>query len=139
MYQYFLQVPFRNNLLLWYLNVNFLLDSIKLITNFKNPSSSPLQRLWSGHFNLENAHRDPPVVLKYHTGSRQGHMHLRGFVLHPMRCGHWRKLTNDREGIQCRNYDAAFRTILKMSKGFHRSQSNLPIYILILFSLLGSL
>ncbi len=26
--------------------------------------------------------------------------------LHPMRCGHWRKSTNDREGSQYRNYDA---------------------------------
>jgi hypothetical protein len=60
-------------------------------------------------------------------------MHLRGFFLHPMRCGHWRNLTNDREEIQYRNYDAAFRTILKISKGFHRSKQNLSIYFLFLF------
>ncbi len=55
-----------------------------------------------------------PMFLKYHTGGRQGHMHVRGFFLHPMKCEQWRKLTNDREGIQCRNYDAAFRKTLKI-------------------------
>jgi hypothetical protein len=40
---------------------------------------------------------------------------------HPMRCRHWRKLTNDRERIQNRNYYAASGGIPRISKSFHRS------------------
>jgi hypothetical protein len=31
----------------------------------------------------------------------------------PMRVGHWRKSTNDREGSQCRNYDPDYGAFLK--------------------------
>jgi hypothetical protein len=35
-----------------------------------------------------NVYKNLPVVLKYHTGSHLGHVHLRGFNLHPMRGEH---------------------------------------------------
>jgi hypothetical protein len=37
--------------------------------------------LCSGNFDHENPYRNQPVVLKYHTGSRLGHVHCRGFFL----------------------------------------------------------
>jgi hypothetical protein len=81
---------------------------MKLLTNSKRPSSNPLQRLRSGHFNHGNVYRNPPVILKYHfSGSRLGHVNLRGFLFHKMKGGHWRKSTNDREGSWYRNYDVA--------------------------------
>jgi hypothetical protein len=54
-----------------------------------------------------------PVALKYHSGSHLGHANLRGFFLHPMRGGHWRKSANNKEGSRYRNYDTAFGTVLK--------------------------
>ncbi len=51
-------------------------------------------------------------------------LHLRGFFLHPMRGGLWRKLTNDREESWCKNYVAAFGTILKIIGVFHKSEPN---------------
>ncbi len=39
-----------------------------------HPSINPLQRLWSGDFDPENVY--PPVGLKYHSGSRLGHVHF---------------------------------------------------------------
>jgi hypothetical protein len=41
---------------------------MKLLVNSKNPSSNPLQK--QRFFDPENAYRNPPLVLKYHTGSR---------------------------------------------------------------------
>ncbi len=41
---------FWKSLLLWYFMVNLLFASAKLLTNFKNPSTNPLQRLWNGDF-----------------------------------------------------------------------------------------
>ncbi len=38
----------------------------------------------------------PACVLKKLTGSRLGLVNKRGFLLHPMRVGHWRKSSNDR-------------------------------------------
>ncbi len=51
-----------------------------------------------------------------------GHVNLRRLFLQPMRGGHWRKSTNDREGSRYRNYDAASGPILKISQGFHGSK-----------------
>jgi hypothetical protein len=42
--------------------------------------------------------------------------------------GHWRKSTNDRQGIRYRNYDAAFGTILRVRKGLQRSNDKLFMY-----------
>jgi hypothetical protein len=47
-----------------------------------------------------------------------------------MRGGHWRKSTNDKEGSRNRNYDAAFRILLRMSKGLHKSKQNLILIFL---------
>ncbi len=52
-----------------FLIMNFLLFSMKLLTDSKNPSSNPFKMLWSGNFDPENAYRNPLVVMKYHTGS----------------------------------------------------------------------
>jgi hypothetical protein len=54
-------------LTLWYWIENFLLASVKQLTNFKNPSSNHPLRLRSGDFDSENAYRNTRVVLKYHT------------------------------------------------------------------------
>ena len=43
---------------------------MKLLTNSKNPFSNPLQRSFSGHFDPENAYRNPPMILKTRTESR---------------------------------------------------------------------
>ncbi len=45
---------FRVSLLWWYLILNFLLSSIKLLTNSKNPNRNPKQMLWSVDFDYEN-------------------------------------------------------------------------------------
>ncbi len=96
--------------MLWYLIVNFLLVLVKL-------SAYTVKK---------------PLIIFYSVSSwnsRLGHIHLRGFFLHPMRDTHCRKSTKDREGIRYRNYNGALRTILTISKGFHRSyQKNLSIY-----------
>jgi hypothetical protein len=87
------------SILLWYLIVKLWLTN----------SSNPFNRLWSG-----------PVILKYHTGSR-----LRlGFFLHPIRCGHRRKLTNDREESLMRLPEQS----LEIVRGFHRCKHYLSIY-----------
>jgi hypothetical protein len=97
---------------------------MKLLSNTKNPSSNPLQRLQNGDFDPGTVYWNPPVVLKYYTG----HTQLGGFFLHPVRGGHWRKSTNDREGSRYRNYDAAFGTILRISQDFHRCKQKVFIY-----------
>jgi hypothetical protein len=51
-----------------------LLAPMELLTYSKNPSSDPLQKLWSGIYDHENTYRNPHVALKNHTGSRQGHV-----------------------------------------------------------------
>jgi hypothetical protein len=53
---------------------------VKLLANSKDPSIHNLQMLSSGNFDHENAYRNPLVVLKYHTGSRLGHVNL---VIYP--------------------------------------------------------
>jgi hypothetical protein len=40
------------------------------------------------------------------------------FFLHPMRSGHWRKWTNDREGKPKQNSDAAVATTLELTSVF---------------------
>ncbi len=40
---------------------------MKLLTNFKNPSSNHPLSLWNGDFDPENVYRNTLVVLKYHT------------------------------------------------------------------------
>jgi hypothetical protein len=77
-----------------------------ILTYCENPSSNLLQMLWSGDFDHQTH-----AVIKYSTASRLGHVQLRGFFLHPMRGGHWRKSTNDRGMPVRRNYEAAFGTI----------------------------
>ncbi len=57
-------------LLLWNY---FLIQKILPVTH--------LRKLWSGNFGHENAYGDPPVVLKYQSGSRLGHVNLRRFFL----------------------------------------------------------
>jgi hypothetical protein len=46
-------------------------------------------------------------------------MYIYAVFLHPMRGGHRRKSTNDREGSKFRNYDVASGTILSTCKSFH--------------------
>ncbi len=69
------------------------------------------------------------LTLKMITGTRLwskrclGHVpsiHLRGFFLYLMRCGHCRNSTNHREGIRYRNQVAALETILITNKGFYQ-------------------
>jgi hypothetical protein len=45
------------------LDSTFYLALLKLLTNFENPSSNPLQRPQSGDFDNENAYMKPPVIL----------------------------------------------------------------------------
>jgi len=108
--------PNLNSLLLGYLILNFLFASIKLITNSKNPSSNPLKMLWSSTFDPKNAYRSPPVVLKFNTGSRLGHVRTSTRIFPPSnkvrtldKIDHWQG------GIKYRNYDAAFETILRLT------------------------
>jgi hypothetical protein len=103
----------------------FLKHIINLLAtmNWLTNSSNPFHRLWSGPLDPENAYRNLPVVLKYHTGSRR----RLGFFLHPIRCGHRRKSTNDREESQYRNSDAASGAFLRNSKGF--SKQALSFYL----------
>jgi hypothetical protein len=59
---------------------------MKLLTYSKNPSSNPLAE--AAIFYPENVFgRNPTVVLKCHSGSHLGNVHLRGFVLRPMWVG----------------------------------------------------
>ncbi len=94
---YFLYVlwlfsEFSHSLMLWNLFLNLLLASVKLLTD----SYSTL--FWCA--------KAATLTLN----------------MHPMRCRHWRKLTNDRERIQNRNYYAASGGIPRISMGFHRSK-----------------
>jgi hypothetical protein len=43
--------------------------NLLVLTNFKNPSSIPLQRPESGDLHTKNAYRKPPVILQNHTRS----------------------------------------------------------------------
>jgi hypothetical protein len=58
------------------------------------------------------------MVTKYHTGSRLGHVILRGFFLHPMRGGYWRNRPMKEREASKRNYDEVSGPILKIIKGF---------------------
>jgi hypothetical protein len=48
----------------------FLLASIKLLTNFENHFTNPLQRPYSGDFDPEKAYRELLKILLNHTESR---------------------------------------------------------------------
>jgi hypothetical protein len=52
------------------LNSKLYLAPLKLLTNFENPSSNPLQRPYSDDFGTDNAYRKPPVILYNHVGRR---------------------------------------------------------------------
>jgi hypothetical protein len=64
---------------------------MKLLTNSENLEAAILTR---------TLHRNPPVVLKYHTGSHLEDVNLPRFFLHTMRLGQRRKLTIVRERSQ---------------------------------------
>jgi hypothetical protein len=77
------------------------------------------------------AYRNPPVTLELvpevacgpemsyrKPPGRLGHKHLRGFSLHPMRVGHWKKSTNGGEARQCRAF-------FRISKFLQRSNQKL--------------
>jgi hypothetical protein len=52
-------------------------------------------------FDPENTYRNPPAVLNIILEASQACIeHFRRFFLHPMRGGHWRIATSDREGRQ---------------------------------------
>ncbi len=123
-----------NSLLLWYSYFYFFLASLKLPTNSKNPSSNPLQMLWSGDYDHENAHRNQPVVLKYHTGNRLELVNLRRSFLHPVKGGQWRKSTNGGEGSWYRNLDATSRKILRSKQALYIYFSLWPGILEILYT-----
>jgi hypothetical protein len=101
--------------------MNYLLNlKILTVTLFRGSKTAILT--------LQILRKNPPAVLKYYTGSRLRHAHLRGFFLIPMRGGKRTKSANDIEGSLYRNYDAVSGTILRNSKGFHRSKHNLSFY-----------
>ncbi len=116
-------LKFLNSLLLWYLLLNFLYASMQWITNSEDPSLTPLQtmkmlpgtRLWY-----------PYIIPWSHLG--QVNSNVRYCFWHPNEGWTLEKIANDREGSRHRNYDAAFKLILRIIKGFHKSKRNLYVY-----------
>ena len=80
-----------------------LLASMKSLTNSENPPSDPLQMLWSGDL-AKNTLKGTRLWSEIDTGSRLGHVQLRGFFLHSIRGGHWSKSFTDRKGSWNRNF-----------------------------------
>ncbi len=112
---------FKISLLWWKLILNFLLAAMKLLTNSKNPSSYPLQMLWSVDFD----HEKTLVVLKYHNGSRPGHFSC---IQWGSDTGDWRNRPMTEREASTEN-DVASELILRISKGFHRIKTFIFIFL----------
>ncbi len=66
------------------------------------------------------------MVLKYHTG----HVNFRGFFLHPMRSGRWRKSTSNREGAGTEIMMVLPVQSLKLVRVFIEANKNCYIFFL---------
>ncbi len=105
---------------------------MKSLTNSENPSSDPLQMLWSGDLAI-NTLKETRLWSEIDTGSRLGHVQLRGFFLHSIRGGHWSISFNDRKGSWNRN----FLYIFLLTKAVSIFKSQLCMFRKYWFNLIG--
>ena len=70
------------------------------------------------------------MVLKRHSGGRYEHVNLGEYFVHPMKGGHRRKFTSDRDGSWYRNYDEASGRSLELVRALIEASQSLYSFFL---------
>jgi hypothetical protein len=100
------------------------------VTLSRSSEAAICTNTFAGYFKTicgyETSYRKPPRTCTIFV-------HFRGFFLHPMRGGDWRKSTNNRDESQYRNYDAGYETILELVQtSVSKESSRHYVYICLL-------